>query len=255
MVHRVEAEIAGKKLILETGRMARQADGAVLVQYGESIVLATAVASKEPKDVDFLPLTVDYQERAYAAGRIPGGFFRREGKPSEKEILTSRLIDRPMRPLFPDHWYFETQIITSVLSSDLSASTEILGMVGASAAVTISDIPFNGPIGAIRVGRIDGKLVAMPSLEEIEKSDMNIVLAGTADAVMMIESEIKELPEEAVLEAVAFGHQALQTVIGLQKELQAKVGKEKRSPVAIDRDEAFEKQLRETLSDRFNRRC
>ncbi|MDC4206689.1 MAG: polyribonucleotide nucleotidyltransferase [Candidatus Manganitrophus sp.] len=247
MVHRVEAEIAGKKLVLETGRMARQADGAVLVQYGESMVLATAVASKQAKDVDFLPLTVDYQERAYAAGRIPGGFFKREGRLSEKETLTSRLIDRPMRPLFPDHWYFETQIIASVLSSDLSASTEILGMVGASAAVTISDIPFNGPIGAIRVGRIDGKLVAMPSLEEIEKSDMNIVLAGTAEAVMMVESEIKELPEEAVLEAVAFGHQALQTLIGLQKELQAKVGKQKRSPVAIDRDEAFEKQLRETL--------
>ncbi|WDT79480.1 MAG: polyribonucleotide nucleotidyltransferase [Candidatus Manganitrophus sp.] len=227
--------------------MARQADGAVLVQYGESMVLATAVASKQAKDVDFLPLTVDYQERAYAAGRIPGGFFKREGRLSEKETLTSRLIDRPMRPLFPDHWYFETQIIASVLSSDLSASTEILGMVGASAAVTISDIPFNGPIGAIRVGRIDGKLVAMPSLEEIEKSDMNIVLAGTAEAVMMVESEIKELPEEAVLEAVAFGHQALQTLIGLQKELQAKVGKQKRSPVAIDRDEAFEKQLRETL--------
>lgn len=247
MIHRVEAEIAGKKLVLETGRMARQADGAVLVQYGESMVLATAVASKEAKDVDFLPLTVDYQERAYAAGRIPGGFFRREGKPSEKEVLTSRLIDRPMRPLFPDNWFYETQIIASVLSSDLSASTEILGMVGASAAVTLSDIPFNGPVGAIRVGRIDGKLVAMPSLEELEKSDMNIVLAGTADAVMMIESEIKELPEEVVLEAVAFGHRALQTVIGLQKELQAKVGKGKRSPVAIDRDEAFEKQLREAL--------
>src|SRR5579884_823980 len=247
MIHRVEAEIAGKKLVLETGRMARQADGAVLVQYGESIVLATAVASKEAKDVDFLPLTVDYQERAYAAGRIPGGFFRREGKPSEKEVLTSRLIDRPMRPLFPDHWYFETQIIASVLSSDLSASTEILGMVGSSAAVVISDIPFNGPIGAIRIGRIDGKLVAMPSLEELEKSDMNIVLAGTSDAVMMIESEIKELPEEVVLEAVAFGHQALQTVIQLQKELQSKAGKEKRSPVAIERDAAFESQLKETL--------
>lgn len=245
MVHRVEAEIAGKKLILETGRMARQADGAVLVQYGDSMVLATAVAAKEPKDVDFLPLTVDYQERAYAAGRIPGGFFRREGKPSEKEVLTSRLIDRPMRPLFPDHWHYETQLITSVLSSDLSASTEILGMVGASAAVTISDIPFNGPIGAIRIGRIDGKFVAMPSLEEIEKSDMNIVLAGTAEAVMMIESEIKELSEEVVLEAVAFGHQALQTMIQLQKELQAKVGKQKRAPAAVERDVAFEKQLRE----------
>ncbi len=248
MVHRVEAEIAGKKLILETGRMARQADGAVLVQYGESMVLATAVASKEAKNVDFLPLTVDYQERAYAAGRIPGGFFKREGRPSEKEVLTSRLIDRPMRPLFPDNWFYETQIITSVLSSDLSASTEILGMAGASAAVSISDIPFNGPIGAIRVGRIDGKLVAMPSLEELEKSDMNIVLAGTADAVMMIESEIKELPEEVVLEAVAFGHQALQTVIGLQKELQAKVGKQKRSPVVVDRDAVFEESWRELLA-------
>ncbi len=249
MVHRVEAEIGGKKLTLETGRLARLADGAVLVTYGDSVVLVTAVAAKEAKkDIDFLPLTVDYQERAYAGGRIPGGFFKREGRLSEKETLTSRLIDRPMRPLFPDHWYFETQIIASVLSSDPSASTEILGIVGASTAVTISDIPFDGPIGAIRVGRIDGKFVAMPSLEEIEKSDMNIVIAGTAEAVMMVESEIKELPEEVVLDAVQFGHQALQTVIALQKELQAKVGKEKRPAVTIEQDQALARQLKEQLS-------
>lgn len=244
MIHRVEAEIGGKKLILETGRLARLADGAVLVTYGDSVVLVTAVAAKEAKkDIDFLPLTVDYQERAYAAGRIPGGFFKREGRLSEKETLTSRLIDRPMRPLFPDHWYFETQIIASVLSSDPSASTEILAIAGASAAVTISDIPFNGPIGAIRVGRIEGKFVAMPTLEALEKSDMNIVIAGTAEAVMMVESEIKELSEEVVLEAVQFGHKALQTVIALQKELQAKVGKAKRQAVTIEQDQALVQQV------------
>src|SRR3989338_5552078 len=207
MIHRVEAESGGKKLILETGRAARQADGAVLAQYGESVVLVTAVASKVMRDnIDFLPLTVDYQERAYAAGKIPGGFFRREGRPGEKETLTSRLIDRPLRPLFPEGWFFETQIIAAVLSSDKGAATESLGIVGASAAVAISDIPFPFPVGAVRVGRIDGKLVINPTLDDLEKSDMNIVVAGTSDAVMMVESESKELSEEVILEAIDFCH-------------------------------------------------
>ena len=249
MIHRVEAEIGGKKLILETGRAARQADGAVLAQYGESVVLVTAVASKVMRDnIDFLPLTVDYQERAYAAGKIPGGFFRREGRPGEKETLTSRLIDRPLRPLFPEGWFFETQIIAAVLSSDKGASTEILGIVGASAAVAISDIPFPFPVGAVRVGRIDGKLVINPTLDDLEKSDMNIVVAGTSDAVMMVESESKELSEEVILEAIDFGHRALQTIIELQKSLQAKAGKEKRPVAPIARDEALASRMKERLA-------
>jgi polyribonucleotide nucleotidyltransferase len=248
MIQRVETEIGGKKLILETGRAARQADGAIWAQYGDSVVLVTAVAAKEPKNVDFLPLTVDYQEKAYAAGKIPGSFFRREGRLGEKETLTSRLIDRPLRPLFPEHWHFETQIIASVLSSDKGAATELLGIIGASAAVFISDIPFNGPVGAVRVGRVEGKLVINPSLDDIEKSDMNIVVVGTADSIMMVESESKGLSEEVILEAIGFGHQALQAVIALQKELQAKVGKEKRTPPPVQRDEALERQLKDQLS-------
>ena len=163
MVHTVEVIIAGKPLRLETGRMAKQADGAVLVTYGDTMVLATAVASQTAKPgIDFLPLTVDYQEKAYAAGKIPGGYFKREARPSEKEVLTSRLIDRPMRPLFPDGYYFETQVITAVLSADQSGSSDVLGIIGASAALTISNIPFNGPIAGIKIGRVDGQFVVNP---------------------------------------------------------------------------------------------
>ncbi|MFQ5780099.1 MAG: polyribonucleotide nucleotidyltransferase, partial [Nitrospiria bacterium] len=246
MIHHVEAEIGGKKLIIEAGRVARQADGAVWVQYGESVVMVTAVASKvEKKDIDFLPLTVEYQERAYAGGKIPGGFFRREGRLGEKETLTCRLIDRPLRPLFPKHWFFETQIIASVLSSDQGRVTDILGILGASAAVTISDIPFLGPVGAVRVGRIDGRFVINPSLSDLEKSDLNIVVAGTSDAVMMVESEAKELSETVILEAIQFGHQAVKEIVSLQELLQSKVGKEKRAVVPIQRDETLMQQMRQ----------
>ncbi|MFQ5949266.1 MAG: polyribonucleotide nucleotidyltransferase [Nitrospiria bacterium] len=241
MIHHVEAEIGGKKLIIEAGRVARQADGAVWVQYGESVVMVTAVASKvEKKDIDFLPLTVEYQERAYAGGKIPGGFFRREGRLGEKETLTCRLIDRPLRPLFP-----KTQIIASVLSSDQGRVTDILGILGASAAVTISDIPFLGPVGAVRVGRIDGRFVINPSLSDLEKSDLNIVVAGTSDAVMMVESEAKELSETVILEAIQFGHQAVKEIVSLQELLQSKVGKEKRAVVPIQRDETLMQQMRQ----------
>lgn len=247
MIHRVEAEIGGKKLILETGRMARQAGGSVLAQYGDSMVLVTAVASKNEKDVDFLPLTVDYQERAYAGGKIPGGFFKREGRLGEKEILTCRLIDRPLRPLFPENWHFETQVIASVLSSDPGGVTDILAIVGASAAVTISDVPFNGPIGAVRVGRIEGAFVANPSLEDLEKSDMNIVVVGTEDAVMMVESGSDEVSEQTILEAIQFGHDVAKKIITLINALQLKAGKEKRPVPEVKRDtqliEATQKEL------------
>ncbi len=248
MMHRVETVIGGQTLILETGRMAKQSDGAVLVQYGETVVLVTAVASKVPKDLNFLPLTVDYVEKAFAAGKIPGGFFKREGRLGEKEILTSRLIDRPMRPLFPENWFFETQIIASVLSSDQCGVSDILGIVGASAAITISDIPFDGPLGAVRVGRIDEQFVANPSLEEIEKSDINIVVVGTDDAVMMVESESKELSETIVLEAIEFGHDVVRKVIALQNELRSKAGKEKRAIPVVERNEALISEIDAALS-------
>jgi polyribonucleotide nucleotidyltransferase len=188
MMHVVELDVAGRRLRLETGRVAKQADGAVLASYGDTVVLATAVASQTAKPgVDFLPLTVDYQEKAYAAGKIPGGYFKREGRPSEKEVLTSRLIDRPMRPLFPEGYYFETQVITSVLSADQTGSSDVVGITAASAALTISDIPFNGPVAGVKVGRIDGRIVINPDLDVLEKSELHLVVAGTADAVMMVE--------------------------------------------------------------------
>lgn len=236
MMHRVEAKIGGKNLILETGRMARQSDGAVLVQYGDTVVLVTVVAAKVAKDVDFLPLTVDYQEKAFAAGKIPGGFFKREGRLGEKEILSSRLIDRPLRPLMPTNWFFETQIIASVLSSDQGSVSDILSIVGASSAISVSDIPFNGPVGAVRVGRVDGVLLINPALDMLEKSDMDIVVVGTADAVMMVESGSNELSEEVVLEAIQFGHDVVRQVIELQSALREKAGKEKREVPTVKRN-------------------
>jgi polyribonucleotide nucleotidyltransferase len=233
-MHRVEAEVGGRALSLETGRMAKQADGAVLARYGESMVLVTVVAAKVAKpDIDFLPLTVDYQEKLYAAGRIPGGYFRREGRPAEREILTSRLIDRPLRPLFPEGWFYETQVIASVLSADAGACTDLLGIVGASAALTLSDIPFDGPVAAVRIGRIDGNFVVNPSSADLERSELNITVAGTRDAVMMVESEAKELSEEIMLEAITFGHRTLQTIIDLQRSLLSKVQKQKRPPAQL----------------------
>src|SRR5688500_11970325 len=185
--HTVEIEWAGRPLKLETGRIARQADGAVLAQYGGTTVLATAVAAKEPRaGIDFFPMTVNYQERTYAAGKIPGGFFKREGRPSEKETLTSRLIDRPIRPLFVDGFKNETQVIVTVLSHDMENDPDIVAMVAASAALTLSGVPFLGPIGAARVGVIDGQFVLNPMIDEMAKSDLDLVVAGTGDAVMMV---------------------------------------------------------------------
>ncbi len=188
MVHVIEMDIAGRRLRLETGRVAKQADGAVLASYGDTVVLATAVASQTIKPgIDFLPLTVDYQEKAYAAGKIPGGYFKREGRPSEKEVLTSRLIDRPLRPLFPEGYYFETQVIASVLSADQTGSSDVVGITAASAALALSDIPFDGPVAGVKVGRMNGQIVVNPDLATLETSDLHLVVAGTADAVMMVE--------------------------------------------------------------------
>ncbi len=241
--HRVEIDWAGRKLVLETGRMARQADGAVLATYGESTVLATVVAEKNPRPgIDFLPLTCNYQEKTYAAGRIPGGFFKREGRPSERETLTSRMIDRPVRPLFADGWRCDTQVIATVLSHDLENDPDIVAMVAASAALTLSGAPFMGPIGAARVGFINNEYVLNPQIDEMLESHLDLVVAGTQDAVLMVESEARELPEEVMLGAVMFGHRHLQPVIEAIIRLAEKAAKEPRDLVVPD-NAAIEKEM------------
>src|ERR1700689_3484092 len=213
---RKELDWGGRRLVLETGKIARQADGAVLVTYGETTVLCTAVGARSIKPgQDFFPLTVNYQEKAFAAGKIPGGFFKREGRPSEKETLVSRLIDRPIRPLFAPGFLNETQIVCTVLSHDLENDPDIVAMIGASAALTISGIPFMGPIGGARVGYVDGEFVLNPKTDDIEKSSLDLVVAGTQEGVLMVESEAKELPEDIMLNAVMFGHRGFQPVIDM----------------------------------------
>src|SRR5579862_3325618 len=226
-IKRKSIDWAGRKLTLETGRIARQADAAVLATYGETVVLATVVADKAPKPgLDFFPLTVNYQEKTYAAGKIPGGFFKREGRPSEKETLVSRLIDRPIRPLFVSGFRNETQVVCTVLSHDLENDPDIVAMVGASAALTISGIPFMGPIGGARVGYIDGQYVLNPTASQLENSDLDLVLAGTQEGVLMVESEAQELSEETMLGAVTFGHKGFQPVIDAIIELAETCAKE-----------------------------
>src|SRR5215470_1137412 len=223
----VEIEWAGRPLRLETGRIARQADAAVLATYGETSVLATVVVAKEEKPgIDFFPLTVNYQEKTFAAGKIPGGFFKREGRPSEKETLTSRLIDRPIRPLFAPGFRNETQVICTVLSHDLENDPDIVSLVGASAALTLSGIPFLGPIGGARVGYIDGQYVLNPKLDELPNSQLELVVAGTTEGVLMVESEAKELSEDVMLGAVMFGHKSFQPVIQAIIELAEVAAKE-----------------------------
>ena len=241
--HSVEIDWGGRPLKLETGKIARQADGAVLATYGETIVLATVVAAKTPREgVDFLPLTVDYQEKTYAAGRIPGGYFKREGRPTEKETLVSRLIDRPIRPLFVDGWRNETQVIVTVLSHDMENDPDIVALVAASAALTISGAPFKGPIGAARVGFANDEYVLNPTLDEMVDTQLDLVVAGTADAVLMVESEAKELNEDIMLGAVMFGHRHFQPVIKAIIELAEKAAKEPREVKVID-ESAIEKEM------------
>ena len=228
MTSRVERLIEGKPLSIEVGRVARQADGAALVRYGDTVVLTTAVASKQPrKGVDFFPLTVDYQERAYAAGKIPGGFFKREGRPHDKETLTARLIDRPLRPLFPNGYRQDVQIISTVLSADQENDPDVLAVVGASAALTISPIPFLGPIGAVRVGRVGGKFVLNPTYAQQAGADIDLVVAGTQVAVVMIEAGAKEVSEGLMAEAIEFGHKGIQALTDMLLELAKTLGVEK----------------------------
>jgi polyribonucleotide nucleotidyltransferase len=228
-VNRVELDWGGRKLTLETGKVARQADGAVIATYGETTVIATAVAAKKPKDgIDFLPLTVNYTEKYYAAGRIPGGYFKRERGPTEKDTLTSRLIDRPIRPLFADGWRCDTQVIITVLSHDQENDPDIVAMVAASAALTLSGAPFMGPIGGARVAFVNGEYVLNPTIDEMKETQLDLVVAGTTDAVLMVESEAKELSEEIMLGAVMFGHRHMQPVIQAIIQLAEKAAKEPR---------------------------
>src|ERR1700741_750455 len=227
--HRVELDWGGRKLVLETGKIARQADGAGFATYGETTVLATGVSGKEPKTgIDFLPLTCNYFEKFYAAGRIPGGYFKREGRPTERETLISRLIDRPIRPLFANGWRCDTQVIIHVLSHDLENDPDILAMVAASAALTLSGAPFMGPIGAARVGFINNEDVLNPQVDEMQESQLDLVVAGTQDAVLMVESEAQELSEDIMLGAVMFGHRHFQPVIEAIIRLAEKAAKEPR---------------------------
>src|SRR5688500_522726 len=237
-IHRVELDWGGRTLTLETGKIARLADGAVLATYGETKVLATVVSAKQPKEgIDFLPLTVNYQEKFYAAGRIPGGYFKREGRPTEKETLVSRLIDRPIRPLFAKGYRCDTQVIVTTLSHDLENDPDVVAMVAASAALTLSGAPFMGPIGAARVGFVGNEYVLNPQLDEMVESQLDLVVAGTADAVLMVESEAKELNEDVMLGAVMFGHRHFQPVIDAIIQLAEKAAKEPRDVAVVDNAE------------------
>src|SRR3990172_11586127 len=228
MSHKIELEIGGRLLCWESGKLAGQADGAALVTYGETMVLATAVAAPEAaEDRDFFPLTVDYREKAYAAGKIPGGFFKREGRPSEKEVLSSRLIARPLRPLFPENYLNEVQVLVTVLSSDQENDSDILGINGASAALTISTIPLLETIGAVRLGRIKGELVVNPLNSQLPESDMNIVVAGTYDNIIMVEGGAKEIQEDNLIAALALGHTQIKRIVEAIRKLAERCGKPK----------------------------
>ena len=248
-----ETTLGSRSFVVETGKMAKQANGAVLVRYGETVVLVTATASAEPREgVDFFPLTVDYEEKMYAVGKIPGGFIKREGRPAESAILNSRLIDRPIRPLFPEGYRNDVQIVATVLSVEQDNAPEIAGMIGASCALSISDIPFLGPIAGVRVGRIDGEFVINPTVEQREKSDLNLTVAGSYDAVMMVEAGANELSEEVVLDAILFGHEEIKRLVKFQQEMMEKCGKEKHQPKLFTVPEELVNAIHEYTYDKFD---
>jgi polyribonucleotide nucleotidyltransferase len=237
-------EWAGRELTVEVGQFAKQANGAVMVRYGDTAVLSSATASKEPKPLDFFPLTVNYEERLYAVGKIPGGFIKREGRPSEKAILASRLIDRPIRPLFADGFRNEVQVISIVMSVDQNCSSEMAAMFGSSLALSVSDIPFEGPIAGVIVGLIDGEFIINPSVEQLEKSEIHLSVAGTKDAINMVEAGADEVPEETMLEAIMFGHEEIKRLVAFQEEIVAKVGKEKSEIQLVELDQDVEAEVR-----------
>ncbi|MDQ2902593.1 MAG: polyribonucleotide nucleotidyltransferase [Ktedonobacteraceae bacterium] len=252
MIHRQEAVIGGRVMSIETGRVAEQANGAVMLRYGDTVLLATVVGSNEPREgIDFFPLTVDVEERMYAAGKIPGGFIKREGRATEHAILACRLADRPLRPLFPKGYRNDVQVVITVLSVDQENDSDILGIVGASAALSVSDIPFAGPVGAVRVGYINDQLVINPLESQLEQSRLDLAIAGTADAVMMVEAGAKELPEDTMLEAVRFGQEALQDIVKMQEKLAQAVNVAKRPFVAPPVDEDLKRKVAEFVHPRF----
>ena len=253
MKQEVTVELAGgKQLTFETGRIAKQASGSVFVSYGDLRVLATAVAAPDPKEgIDFFPLTVDYREYTYAGGRIPGGFIKREGRPSEKEILTSRQIDRPIRPLFPETFRNETQVIAFVLSADKENDPDVLGINGASVALSLSDIPFHGPVGAVRVGRIDGQFLINPTYSERAASDMNIMVVGTKDGIVMVESGSKEVSEDSVADAIDFAHVEIKKIVAVIEDLVSKAGKTKRELKPVEHDDAYFQSLKTKVGERL----
>ncbi len=235
---------AGRTLTVETGQLAKQANGAVMIRYGDTAVLSTATASKEPKPLDFFPLTVNYEERLYAVGKIPGGFIKREGRPSEKAVLASRLIDRPIRPLFADGFRNEVQVISIVMSVDQNCSSEMAAMFGSSLALSVSDIPFEGPIAGVTVGRIDDQFIINPTVDQLEKSDINLVVAGTKEAINMVEAGADEVPEEIMLEGIMFGHEEIKRLIAFQEEIVAAVGKEKSEIKLFEIDEELNEKVK-----------
>ena len=248
-----EMQVGGRPLIIEQGKMAKQANGSVLVRYGDTAVLVAATASAEPREgIDFFPLTVDFEEKMYAAGKIPGGFIKREGRPSESAILCSRLIDRPIRPLFPEGFRNDVQIIATVLCVDQDNAPEIAGMIGASCALCVSDIPFAGPIAGVKVGRVDGELVINPTEVQRAVSDLNLTVAGSHDAVMMVEAGANELPEEVILEAILFGHKEIQRIVEFQQEIAAACGKEKREVKLFLAPEELDRAIRDYASSRLD---
>ncbi|MGI2327179.1 polyribonucleotide nucleotidyltransferase [Planococcus sp. YIM B11945] len=243
---------AGRELQVEVGQLAKQANGAALIRYGDTAVLSTATASKTPKPIDFFPLTVNYEERLYAVGKIPGGFIKREGRPSEKATLTSRLIDRPIRPLFPDGFRNEVQVISMVMSVDQDCPSEMAAMFGSSLALMISDIPFGGPIAGVIVGMIDGEFIINPTNDQLEKSSMNLTVAGTKDAINMVEAGAKEVSEEAILEAIMFGHEEIKRLIAFQEQIAAEVGKEKSEIQLYELDADLTASLKEAVEADLN---
>ena len=242
--HKYSIDWAGRKLSVEIGQLAKQANGAVMVRYGDTAVLSTATASKEPKNVDFFPLTVNYEERLYAVGKIPGGFIKREGRPSEKAILASRLIDRPIRPLFADGFRNDVQVVSIVMSVDQDCSTEMAAMFGSSLALSVSDIPFEGPIAGVIVGRLNNEFVINPTVEQAEQSDIHLTVAGTKDAINMVEAGAKEVPEEIMLEAIMFGHEEIKRLIAFQEKIVAEIGKEKMRVTLYEIDQQLEVEVR-----------
>ena len=238
-------ELAGRPLTFEIGELAKQANASVLVRYGDTVVLSTCVASKDPKDIDFFPLTIGYEERLYAVGKVPGGFIKREGRPSEHAILAGRLIDRPIRPLFPDGFRNDVQVINYVMSVDHDNSPEVSAMIGSSLSLSISDIPFEGPIAGVIVGRVNGEFVLNPTVEQLENSDIDLTVAGTKDAVNMVEAGAKEVTEEDMLEAIMFGHEAIKQIISFQEQIVAEIGKEKMQLNLYEVDPAINARVRE----------